>query len=62
MTVESQTIKGEYTSFLVKFIITKEFYENQRVLFDPYIHKVCVTRQISKNFAYTLKIRLLKWL
>ena len=26
--------------FLVKFIITREFFENQKVLFDPYMHKV----------------------
>ena len=38
VTVEIKTIKGGYLSFLVKFIITRECFENQRVLFDPYIH------------------------
>ena len=40
MTVEIKTIKGGYSSFLIKFIITREFFENQRALFDPYTHKV----------------------
>ena len=36
--VEIKITKGGYLSFLVKFIITRECFENQRVLFDPYIH------------------------
>ena len=45
LTVEIKTIKGGYWSFFffIKFIITREFFfffENQRELFDPYIHKV----------------------
>ena len=58
MTVEIKTIKGGYSSFLVKLTITREFFENQRVLFDHYIHKFWS----HVNFAYTRKIRLLKWL
>ena len=50
MTVEIKTIKSGYSSFLVKLKITREvfffccfffvFFLNQRVLFNPYIHKV----------------------
>ena len=40
MAVEIKTTKGGYSSFLVKFIIIRVFFENQRVLFEPYIHKV----------------------
>ena len=40
VTVEQMTIKGGYSSFLVKHKITIKFIENQRVLFDLHGHKV----------------------
>ena len=40
VTVAIKTIKGGYLFFFVQFIITGEVFENQRVLFDPLIHKV----------------------
>ena len=42
MTVEIKTIKSEYSSFWGGKIDNnpREFFENQRVLFDHYIHKV----------------------
>ena len=39
MIVENQTIKGGYSSFMIKYGMTREFIENQRMLFDPYMHK-----------------------
>ena len=36
MIVESKTIKGGYSSFMIKYRITSEFMENHRMLFDPY--------------------------
>ena len=40
MTVGIKTIKDGYSSLLAKSIINRECFENQRVLFDPYIHNV----------------------
>ena len=39
MIVENTTTKGGYSSFMIKYGITREFIENHRVLFDPYMHK-----------------------
>ena len=40
MTVKIQTTKGVYSSVLVKYIIIREFIENRKVQFYPYIHKI----------------------
>ena len=40
VTVEIKTINDGYSSFLIKFTITIEDFEHQRVLFDPCIHKI----------------------
>ena len=37
--VENSTTKGGYSCFMIKYRIPKEFIENHRVLFDPYMHK-----------------------
>ena len=38
--VKKLDIKNRCSSFLIKYTITRGFTENQRVLFDPYRHKV----------------------
>ena len=62
VTVEIRTIKGGCSSFLVKFIMTREFFENQRVLFDPSIHKVLSHVKCPRTLHIHEKKRLLKWL
>ena len=37
--VEHWTTKDGYSCFMIKYRIPKEFIENHRVLFDPYMHK-----------------------
>ena len=39
MSVENLTTKGGYSSFIIKYGITREIIKNHRVLFDPYMHK-----------------------
>ena len=39
MIVKKYTIKGGNSSFMIKYGITREFVENHRVLFGPYMHK-----------------------
>ena len=53
MTVVIKTTKGGYSSFLVKFIITRDFFENQRVQFDPCIHKVLSHVKSPRICIYT---------
>ena len=44
MFVENLTIKGGYSSFMIRYGVTREFIENHRVLFDPLICiKLCHT-------------------
>ena len=52
MTVDIWTTKDGYLFPMVKSIIIRVLIEDQRVLFDPYIHKI-VTHYISQNIAYT---------
>ena len=50
LTVEYYTTKDGYSSILVKYIITKKFIENQRVLFDPDINKALIHVTSSRTF------------
>ena len=43
-------LKDRCSSFLIKYIINREFTENQRVLFDPYRHKVLSHVISSRTF------------
>ena len=39
MIVENYPIKGGCSSVMIKYGITRQFIENHRVLFDPYMPK-----------------------
>ena len=39
MIVDNKTIKGGYSSFMIKYGITRDFIENNRALFVPYRNK-----------------------
>ena len=39
MIVENYTTKRGYSSFMIKYEITREFIENHKVLFDPFMYK-----------------------
>ena len=41
MIVDNKTIKGGYSSFMIKYGITRDFIENNRALFVPYRNKLC---------------------
>ena len=53
VTVNFLTTKGGYSSFSVKYIIIREFTENQKVLFDPIYMKFCHTLNPPELCIYT---------
>ena len=50
MIVENKTTEGGYSSFMIKYGITREFIENHRVLFDPYMHKALSNVMSPRTF------------
>ena len=50
MIVENKTTKGGFSSFVIKYGITREFIENHRVLFDFYLHKALLHVMFTRTF------------
>ena len=50
MVVEIKTTKGENSSFMIKYRISREIIENHRVLCDHYMHKALVHIMFPRTF------------
>lgn len=57
---EKQTIKGRHSSFSTRYKTTRDFIDNQRMLFDPHEHEDLSHAISSRTIHYTCmrKIRL----
>ena len=50
MIVENKRTKGGYSSFRIKYRITREFVENHRMLFGPFMHKALSRVMFARTF------------